>query len=108
MDDEADFGPFFADLTSQRWKEGCYVDYRGPVSAEELRDVSNRRLQSVNSVRFASRKSNCHGGFLVFSTGNRYGVIDPIEIDVHSRLRINWWLGESGVVDLSMAGLDQP
>ena len=44
---------------------------------------------------------------LVFWAGGRYGVIDPIEIDVHQRLRVNWWLGEPGVVDFSVAGSDQ-
>ena len=83
------------------------MDYRGPALAQDLKDVSTLTAQLAKSVRFASRKSDCHAGLLVFWAGDRYGVIDPIEIDVHQRLRVNWWLGEPGVVDFSVAASDQ-
>lgn len=101
-------GPFFSGLTANTGRSGCYVDYRGPVLAQDLKDVSTTLpAHLAKSVRFASRKSDCHAGLLVFWAGGRYGVIDPIEIDVHQRLRVNWWLGEPGVVDFSVAGSDQ-
>ena len=55
-----------------------------------------------NLTFYTPEEPECYSGMLAFSQGNRYGLIQPIEVDP-SGFYFNWWYGDPEMTNFSPA-----
>ena len=84
--------------------------YKGFNSLRQVKDVEELSSKEVKSILVGvknpvTKRDACYNGLIVFTQGEFYGVIEPLEMvgTNFTNLKIRWWVGEPGITDFSQA-----
>ena len=75
------------------------------VTSGELADLGLLSYSAHHSINFwTAQYDECYDGLvLAFRQGDQYGLIEPISVDQNGSLQFNWWYGEPGITNFTIA-----